>query len=180
MVDGGGVWSAYPHCRVYAAAEGNDAGSAVPVAELRPWPRRTSLEACVLAGKKQKILDGGNHARSASFRRRHYAVRIVRRRRRSPFALDPGNLCCVSGQASNRTRASSETNRGASDSVGRRCRTAVELSIAGTECARLARLSTSARVMGGTKAHSRSRSGGRRGGRARDTIIVIQRVCGSL
>ena len=36
MVDGGGVWSAYPHCRVYAAVEGNIAGNAVPVAKLRP------------------------------------------------------------------------------------------------------------------------------------------------
>ena len=33
-------------------------------------------------------------------------------------------------------------------------------------------------VVGGSKAHSRSRSGGRRGGRARYTTIVIQRVCG--
>ena len=52
MVDWGGVWSTYPHCRVYAAVEGNSAGSAVPVAELRPWPRGTSLEACVLAVEK--------------------------------------------------------------------------------------------------------------------------------
>ena len=36
--------------------------------------------------KKESIknyLAGGNHARSASFRRRYYAVRIVRRRRRA-------------------------------------------------------------------------------------------------
>ena len=41
----------------------------------------------------------------------------------------------------------------------RRCRTAVELSIAGTKCARLARVSISAWVMGASKAHSRRRSG---------------------
>ena len=53
------------------------------------------------------------------------------------------------------------------------CRTAVELSIAVTKCARLARVRISAQVMGGFKAHSRSRSGGRRGGRGRDTTMVI-------
>ena len=62
MVDGGGVWSAYPHCRVYAAVEANGDGSAVPVAELRPWPRGTSLEARVLAVEKNKNLAGVNHA----------------------------------------------------------------------------------------------------------------------
>ena len=36
MVDGGGVRSAYPHCRVYAEVEGDGTKSAVPVAELRP------------------------------------------------------------------------------------------------------------------------------------------------
>ena len=35
MVDGGGVWSAYPRYRVYAAVEGNGAESVVSVAELR-------------------------------------------------------------------------------------------------------------------------------------------------
>ena len=39
-------------------------------------------------------------------------------------------------------------------------------------------VSISAWVMGGSKAHSRSRSGGRRSGRARDTTMVIPRVCG--
>ena len=56
-------------------------------------------------------------------------------------------------------------------------RTAVELSIASTECARLVRVRISAQVVGGAKAHSRSRSGGRRGGRGRDTTMVIARVC---
>ena len=87
-------------------------------------------------------------------------------------------MCCVPGQASNRTRASSETKKGAPRQCCRRCRTAVELSIAVTECARLARECIFAQVVGGSNAHLRSRSGGRRGGRARDTIIVIRRVCG--
>ena len=54
MVDGGGVWSVYPYCRVYAAAERTGAGSTVPVAELRPWSRGTLLEARVLAVGKNK------------------------------------------------------------------------------------------------------------------------------
>ena len=40
-VDGHGVWSVYPQCCVYAAAEGFGAGGAVPVAELRPWSKGT-------------------------------------------------------------------------------------------------------------------------------------------
>ena len=105
-------------------------------------------------------------------------MRIVRRRRRSPWALDKGNLRCVIGQASNRTRASSETKRDAPRQSCRWCRTAVELSIVVTGCARLARESIYARVVGGSKAHLRSRSGGRRGGGAGDATIVIRRVCG--
>ena len=54
VVVGGGVWGAYPHCRVYAAVEGNGAGSPVSVAERRPLPRGTSLEARVLAVEKNK------------------------------------------------------------------------------------------------------------------------------
>ena len=56
------------------------------------------------------------------------------------------------------------------------CRTAVELSIAGTECAWLARGRISTSVMGGSEAHSGSRSGGRRGGRGRDTTMLIRQV----
>ena len=108
---------------------------------------------------KKSYLSGGNHAWSASPRRRYYAVRIVRRRRRSPCALDKGHLCYIIGQASNRKRASSETKIGAPRQCCRWCRTAVKLSIAVTECARLARVSISARVMSGSKAHSRIRSG---------------------
>ena len=67
--------------------------------------------------EKKNHLAGENHPRSASSSRRYYVVRIVRRRRGSPWALDKGNLCFVFGQASNRTRASSETKRGAPDSA---------------------------------------------------------------
>ena len=58
MVVGGGVWGVYPHCRVYSAVEGNGAGSAVSVAEPRPWPRGTSLKARVLAVEKNNWLGG--------------------------------------------------------------------------------------------------------------------------
>ena len=57
------------------------------------------------------------------------------------------------------------------------CRTAVELPLVNTECTRLARVQVSARVVGGSKTHSRSRSGGRRDGRGRDTTMVTRRVC---
>ena len=103
----------------------------------RRWKRALSPS----KKRERKIISGwrGNHARSASSRRRYYAVRIVRRRRRSPSARDRDNLSCVTGQASNRTRASSETKIVAPRQYCRRCRTAVELSFAVTECARLAR-----------------------------------------
>ena len=133
------------------------------------------MEARVFA-VEDTYLAGGNHARSASSRRRYYAVKIVRRRRRSPWALDRGNFCSVVGQTSNRNTRIWNQKR-CPRQCCRRCRTAAELSISGTECARLARMSISARVMGGSKAHSRSRSGGRRGRRARDTTMVIRGVC---
>ena len=61
------------------------------------------MEARVLAVENH-YLAPMNHAQSAinSSRRRFYAVRIVRRPRRIPWALDRGNLCCVFGQASNK------------------------------------------------------------------------------
>ena len=57
------------------------------------------------------------------------------------------------------------------------CRTAVELSISGTEFARLARVRMSAPVMSDSKAYFRSRSESRRGGRGWDTTIVFRDVC---
>ena len=65
------------------------------------------------------------------------------------------------------------------------CRTAVELSIAGTECARLARVGISASVVGDSKAHYRSRNRRRRGRRARDILVngdptCMRYCCGSL
>ena len=58
----------------------------------------------------------------------------------------------------------------------RRCRTAVELSIAGTECARLARVKISARVMSDSKAPTRSRivAVRRRKGAASPTLGLVR------
>ena len=56
------------------------------------------------------------------------------------------------------------------------CRTAVEMSFSGAEGTWLPRVRVSARVVGSSKAHSRSRSGGKRGGRGWDTTIVAGRV----
>ena len=77
-----------------------------------------------------------------------------------------------------RTRASSEDEIGPPRQCCRRCRTAVELSIAVTECARLARECIFAVVVGGSEAHSTSRSGGKRGERAQESDMVLLRVCG--
>ena len=92
-------------------------GARTPIAELMSRLRVTALEAWFPSlnsdhdrgerrrkrtfspSKKMKEYinypAGGNHALSASYRRRDYAVGIVSRRRRSPWALDRGNLCCV-------------------------------------------------------------------------------------
>ena len=110
--------------------------------------------------KKKQKMARGNHARNPSSRSRYDAVRIVCRHRRSPWGLDRSNLCCEFGQDSNRTRASSKTRSFVPRKCCRHCRTAVELSIAVTECARLARESISAQVVSGLTAHSRRRSGG--------------------
>ena len=87
------------------------AGSAVPVAELRPWPKEMSPKVRVLAveGKRNNETNSWLEETTleALVSAQYYAVRIVRRRRRSPWDLDRGNLCYVTGQASNRTRASS-------------------------------------------------------------------------
>ena len=140
--------------------------------------RKRRSKRAFLRAKKKINLAGRNHDRSASSRRRYYAMRIIRRRRRSPCALDRGNPFCVIGQASNRTRVSSKTKRGAPWQCCQRCRTAVELSIAVTECLRLARERISGRVVGGSKEPSTRKSGGRTGERARGTTIVIRRLCG--
>ena len=101
MVDGVGVWSAYPHCRVYAAAEGNDARSAGSRRRIQTMTEGNGAGSARSRRRKTSLAEG-NHARSASSRHRYYAVRIVNRRRRSPWALDRVDFCCVFGQANNR------------------------------------------------------------------------------
>ena len=55
-------------------------------------------------------------------------------------------------------------------------RTAVDLSFAGAEVTWLACVRVAVRVVGGSKAHSMSRSGGRRSGQGRYTFLVARRV----
>ena len=129
----------------------------------------------------------GNGARSACSRRRNCTLAEGNRaghagslRRYCPWALNRGNLCRVTGQAGNRYTSILQTKRRCPRQccrrMGRVCRTAVELSFASAECTSLARVRVSARVVGSSKAHSRSRSGGRRGGRGWDTTMVARSV----
>ena len=154
MVDGGNVWSAYAHCRVFAAAEGNGAGSAGSRRRTQTMTEG-NVAGSARSRHRKNYLAEGNHGRSASFRRRYYAMRIVNRRRRSQWALDRGNLCCVIGHASNRYTSTFGNQkrclRQCRRRSGRVYRTAVELSISGTECAKLVRVRTTAPVMGGFK-----------------------------
>ena len=108
---GAAFWSAYPYCRVYAAALGNGAGNAC--SRRRTWTMTEANGARKASSRCRKNhLAKGKHARSASSRRRYYAVRIVNRRRRSPSALDRGNSCwAVLDRQASGTRASSDTKR---------------------------------------------------------------------
>ena len=181
MVDGGGL------------------GARTPIAEVMPRPRETALEAWFpsLNSDHDRGERRWKRAFSPSKKKERKKITwleettleaLVSAAGTMPWessadgigarGLLAGNLCCVTGQASNRTRASFESKIGTPRQCCRRCRTAVELSIAVIECARLARECIFARVVGGSKAHSRSTSGGRRGGRAQDTTMVNRRVCG--
>ena len=101
IVGGGSGWSAYPHCRVYPKAEENGAARA-------GFRRRTQTindgSGAWIARfyRRKNTWLRGTHARSAGLRRRYYAVRIVNRRRRSPWVLGRGNMCCAIEQAINR------------------------------------------------------------------------------
>ena len=90
----------------------------------------------------------------------------LQQRRWSPWALNRGNLCCVTGHAGNRYTSILRNKRRCSRPcwrrTGRVCRTAVELSFPGSEGTWLARVWVCARVVGNSKALCKSRSGGRR------------------
>lgn len=64
--------------------------------------------------------------------------------------------------------------------AGRVCRAVVELSIVHAEFTRPARVWICARVVSGSRPHSRGRSGGRRGRRVRDTTTMIRHICATV
>ena len=134
----------------------------------------------VCSRRRNCTLAEGNRAGHTGSLLRHCAVRICNRRRRSPWAPIGGHLCCMTGQAGNRytsiLRNKRRCPRQCCRRTGRVCRTAVELSFAGAKSTWLARVRVSARVVGSPKAHSRSSSGSRRGGRGWDTAMVARRV----
>ena len=78
MVDGGGVFSASPFCRGYAAAEGNSTGGAGS-RRLTQTMTEGNVAGRPRSNRGKKHLVGGNHARSASSHRRYNAVGIVSR-----------------------------------------------------------------------------------------------------
>ena len=123
--------------------------------------------ACSL--RRNCTLAEGNRADDTGSLCRYCTVRICNRRRRSSWARNRGNLCCVIGQAGNRytsiLRNKRRCPRQCCRRTGRVCRTAVELSFAGAEGTWLARVRVSDRVVGSSKTHSGSSSGSRRGRR---------------
>ena len=130
--------------------------------------------------RRKCTLAGHNRARSAGSRRHYSAVRICYKRRRNPWALNRAIFCCVTRKAGNRYTSDLRNKRRYSRQcwrlTGRVCRTAVDLSFAGPEGTWLALVRVSAPVVGSSKAHSRSCSGGRRGGRGCETSLVARRA----
>ena len=118
----------------------------------------------------------GGHAGSAGPHRRYYAVKIVSRRRRSPWALNKKYLCRATWKASNRHSRISRNQRRCPRQcrrwTGRVCRTAVALSVAGEKGTRLARVGVSARIVGCPEALPRSRRGSRGGWRGWDSTML--------
>ena len=126
-------------------------------------------------------LAGGGHAGSAGPHRRYYAVKIVSRRRRSPWALDINILCSATCNANdshssilrNQRRCPRQCRR----RTGRVCRTAVALSVAGAKGTWLARVGVSAWIVGCPEALPRRRRGSRGGWRGWDSTMLTGRVC---
>ena len=149
MVEGG-VWKAYPRRRLYAAAEGNGAGSAGSLCRTQSKVEGNSARrAC--SRPRNCTLAEGNRAGDTGSPRRYCTVRNRDRRRRRPWARNRGYLCYVIGQAGNRytsvLRNKRRCPRQCCRRTGRVCRTAVELSICGAEGTWLTRVRVSARVV---------------------------------
>ena len=165
MVEGGGVRNAYPCRRIHAAAEGKGAVSAGSFRRTQAMAEGNGARgACSL--RRNCTLAERNRAGDNGFLRRYCTARICDRRPRSPWARNRGSLCRIIGQDGNRyiLRNKRRCPRQCCRRTGRVCRTAVELSRAGTEGTWLSYVWVSARVVGSPKAHSRSSSGSRRGG----------------
>ena len=157
----------YPRRRIDAAAERNGVVNAGSLRRPRTMAEENGARSAC-SRPRNRTLAEGNRARHVGSLCRYCAVKICKRRRRSPWALTRGNWCCVTGQTGNRYTRILRTKRGCPRQccrrTGRVCRTAVELSRAGTEGTWLSYVWVSARVVGSPKAHSRSSSGSRRGG----------------
>ena len=126
-------------------------------------------------------LAGGWLAGSADPHRRYYAVKIVSRRRRSPWALNRNNFCRATCKANDRhssiLRNQRRCPRYCRRRMGRVCRTAVALSVAGAKGTWLARVWVSARIVDCPEALPRSRRGSRGGWRGCDSTMLTGRVC---
>ena len=182
MVEGGGVWNAYPRRRIYDAAEANVAVSAGSLRRTRDMAEGSGAQgACSL--RRNCTLAEGNRPGDAGSRRRYCTVIICDRRRWSPWARNRGYLCCLIAHASNRCTSILRNKRGCPrqccQRTGRVCCTAVKLSLAGAEGTWLACIRVSARSVGSIKAHSGRSRERRRGGRWWDITMVSRRVWGT-
>ena len=126
-------------------------------------------------------LAGGRHAGIADPYRRCYAVKIVSRRRRSPWALNRNNLyhatCKANDRHSSISRNQRRCPRQCRRRTGRVCRTAVSLSVASAKGTWLARVGVSARIVGCPEVLPRSRCRSREGWRGWDSTMLTGRVC---
>ena len=116
MVDGGGVWSAYSHYRVYDAADGNvdrSAGSR----RLTQTMTEENVAGSARSRLRKNYLAGGHHDRSATSRRRYYAVRIVTDGVGVRGVLTEAICAALLNRLATGTPASSETKRGVPNSA---------------------------------------------------------------
>ena len=126
-------------------------------------------------------LAGGWHTGSADPHRRYYAVKIVSRRRKSPWTLSSNNLCHATCKANDRhwsiLRNQRKCPRQCRRCTGLVCRTAVALSVAGAKRTWLACVGVSAQIVGCPEALPQSRRGSRGGWRGWDSTMLTGRVC---
>ena len=131
--------------------------------------------------RRKCYLAGGGRAGSAGPHRWYYAVTVVIRRRRSPWALDRNNFCRATCKANDRHSSilwkQRKCPRQCRRRTGRVCRSAVALSVASAKGTWLARVGVSARIVGCPETLPRSRHGSRGGWRGWDSTMLARRVC---